>query len=357
MPRTVVFETTGGPEVLSVRECPLPEPGPGELRLRVAAIGLNRAEALFRAGTYLEHPALPATLGYEASGTVEALGDGVTGFAVGDQVDTVPAFDLNDYGVHGTHVLVPARAAVHRPRGLTPLQGAAVWMSYLTAYGALAEDGHLRPGDHVLLTAAASGVGLAAIRTARRLGAIPIATTRTRAKVPRLLQAGAADVVVTGEQDLLARVGAATGGHGVRTVFDPVAGPGVLTLARTLAPGGRLIVYGRLDPRDTPLPGQDTFAPVTSRFYSMHEVTRDDERLRRARAFVTAGLADGTFTPAVDRVFEGLDTIAEAHRYLEAGTQTGKIVITVDDSTDDTAHGTPADDTAHGTPAGGGAAG
>ncbi|GAB7189215.1 zinc-dependent alcohol dehydrogenase family protein [Kitasatospora sp. Ki12] len=339
MPRTVVFETTGGPEVLTVRDTPLPEPGPGELRLRVAAIGLNRAEALFRAGTYLEEPELPATLGYEASGTVEAVGEGVTGFAAGDHVDTVPAFDLNDYGVYGTHVLVPARATVHRPRGLTPVQGAAVWMSYLTAYGALAEDGHLRPGDHVLLTAAASGVGLAAIRTARRLGAVPVATTRTRAKAPALLDAGAAEVIVTGEEDLLARVHDATGGRGVRTVFDPVAGPGVLTLARTIAPGGRLIVYGRLDPRDTPLPGQDTFASVTSRFYSMHEVTRDDERLRRARAFVTAGLADGTFTPAVDRVFAGLDAVAEAHRYLEAGTQTGKIVVTVDDDADDTAGG------------------
>ncbi|MFE7525711.1 zinc-dependent alcohol dehydrogenase family protein [Kitasatospora sp. NPDC057542] len=331
MPRSVVFETTGGPEVLAVRERDLPEPGPGELRLRVAAIGLNRAEALFRAGTYLEQPCLPATLGYEASGTVEAVGEGVTGFAPGDRVDTVPAFSQNDYGVYGTHVLVPARAAVAHPAALTPAQGAAVWMPYLTAYGALAEDGHLRPGDHVLITAAASGVGLAAIRTARRLGAHPIATTRTRAKARHLLDAGAAEVLVTGEDDLLARVDAATSGRGVRTVFDPVAGPGVLTLVRAVAPGGRVILYGRLDPRDTPMPGQDTFAPVTSRFYSMHEVTRDDERLRRAHAFVTAGLADGSFTPVIDRVFEGLDTVAEAHRYLEAGTQAGKIVVSVGD--------------------------
>ncbi|WP_310593232.1 alcohol dehydrogenase catalytic domain-containing protein [Kitasatospora xanthocidica] len=120
MPRTVVFETTGGPEVLAVRERALPEPGPGELRLRVAAIGLNRAEALFRAGTYLERPRLPATLGYEASGTVEAVGEGVTAFTPGDRVDTVPAFSQNDYGVYGTHVLVPARAAVPHPAGLTP---------------------------------------------------------------------------------------------------------------------------------------------------------------------------------------------------------------------------------------------
>ncbi|WP_369182021.1 zinc-dependent alcohol dehydrogenase family protein [Streptomyces sp. Y1] len=331
MPRTVVFETTGGPEVLTVRTTDMPEPGPGELRIRVAAIGLNRAEALFRSGTYLDDPKLPATLGYEASGTVDALGEGVTGFAVGDLVDTVPAFSMNDYGTYGTHVLAPVHAVVHHPAGLTPVQGTAVWMPYLTAYGALAEDGHLRPGDHVLLTAAASGVGLAAIRTVRRLGAVPIATTRTPGKKQQLLDAGAARVVVTGEEDLVEAVLDATGGQGVRTVFDPVAGPGILTLARTVAPGGRVIVYGRLDPRDTPLPGQEDFAPVVSRFYSMHEVTRDRERLRRAHAFVAAGLADGGFVPVVDRVFAGLDTVADAHRYLEAGTQVGKIVLTVGD--------------------------
>ncbi|MET8631026.1 zinc-binding dehydrogenase [Kitasatospora sp. NPDC004669] len=202
-------------------------------------------------------------------------------------------------------------------------------MPYLTAYGALAEDGHLRPGDHVLLTAAASSVGLAAIRTARRIGAVPIATTRTPAKKRRLLDAGAAHVIVTGEEDLLARVLDITGGEGVRTVFDAVAGPGVNTLAAAIAPGGRLTGYGRLDPTDTPMPGQDTFAPITSRFYTVHEARRDARRLRRGHAFVAAGLADGTFVPVVDRVFEGLDTIAEAHRYLEAGTQVGKIVVTV----------------------------
>ncbi|MFJ9697323.1 zinc-dependent alcohol dehydrogenase family protein [Kitasatospora sp. NPDC101183] len=331
MPRSVVFDTVGGPEVLTVRPVPLPEPGPGELRVRVAAIGLNRAEALFRSGLYLEQPKLPSTLGYEASGTVEALGEGVTGFAVGDAVDVIPAFSQTDYGTYGTHVVVPASATVHHPAGLTPAQGAAIWMPYLTAYGALAEDGHLRAGDHVLITAAASGVGLAAIRTARRLGAIPIATTRTAAKQRHLLDAGAAHVVVTGEEDLVSSVLDATGGRGVRTAFDPVAGPGVLTLARVITPGGRLIVYGRLDPADTPLPGQDTFVSVLSRFYSMHEVTHDPARLRRAHAFVTAGLADGSFTPAIDRVFEGLDAVVDAHRHLESGAQIGKIVLTVID--------------------------
>ncbi|MFF2149393.1 zinc-dependent alcohol dehydrogenase family protein, partial [Kitasatospora sp. NPDC058190] len=326
-----MFEATGAPEVLTVREVPVSRPGPGELRIRVEALGLNRAEVLYRAGAYVEAPVFPATPGYEAAGTVDAVGEGVTGFRVGDAVDSVPAFSQNDYGVYGTHAVVPARAVVHRPARLSAVQGAATWMPFLTAYGALAEDGHLRPGDHVLLTAAASSVGLAAISIARRVGAVPIATTRTPAKRRRLLEAGAAHVVVTGEEDLVARVLDITRGEGVRTVFDAVAGPGVNTLARVIAPGGRLIVYGRLDPADTPMPGQATFAPITSRFYTVHEVSRDAERLRRAHAFVTAGLADATFTPVVDRVFVGLDAMVEAHRYLEAGAQVGKIVVTVTD--------------------------
>ncbi|WP_317620942.1 zinc-binding dehydrogenase [Streptomyces sp. CBMA123] len=216
------------------------------------------------AGSYLELPELPAIPGCEAVGVVEAVGSGVTRFTPGVRVVTVTAFDQNDYGVCATHALVPARAVVPRPAHLTPVQGAALWMPCLTAYGALAGDGHLRPGDHVLLTAAASGVRLAAIRTARRLGALPIATTRTPAKTATLLDAGAAHVIVTGqdgEQDLPARVLDLTDGHGVRTVLDPVAGPGVRALERTVAPGGRLVLYGRLDLRETPIPARTPSPP------------------------------------------------------------------------------------------------
>ncbi|MFF2041114.1 zinc-dependent alcohol dehydrogenase family protein [Kitasatospora sp. NPDC058170] len=329
MARAVLFDRIGGPEVLAVHDVQTPAPGAGELRIKVEAIGLNRAEVLFRTGTYLTSPDLPSGLGCEAVGTVDATGPGVEGFAPGDRVDVLPLFSQNDYPTYGDLVLVPAAATVHRPPGLDPVRAAALWMPYLTAYGALAADGHLRPGDHALITAASSSVGLAAIRTARHLGAVPIATTRTRAKRRQLLDAGAAHVIVTGEQDLPAEVAAITGGRGARTAFDPVSGPGVEDLARALAPGGALIVYGRLDPRPTPLPGADTFAPITSRFYTVFEVAADPERLRRAVAFITAGLRAGTLAPLVDRVFDGLDDIADAHRYLESNAQVGKIVVTV----------------------------
>ncbi|MFS0692994.1 zinc-dependent alcohol dehydrogenase family protein [Streptomyces nitrosporeus] len=328
MAHVVKFDRTGGPEVLELRETETGEPGPGELRIRVDAIGLNRAEVMFREGAYFYPPRCPSGLGYEAAGVVEAVGDGVTGFAVGDHVSVLPAFLQTEYGTYGDHILIPAAATVHRPPDLAPEKAAAVWMAYLTAYGALVEDGHLRPGDHVLITAASGSVGLAAIQTARRIGAVPVATTRTPDKKERLLAAGAAHVIVTDEEDLPGRVKEITDGRGVRTAFDPVAGPGVETLADAIGPGGHLIVYGALDTRPTPLPRATEFPALSTRTYAVFEITSDPGRLARGVAFVDAGLATGSVTPTLDRTFE-LKDIADAHRYMEGNSQVGKIVVTV----------------------------
>ncbi|MDW6058862.1 zinc-binding dehydrogenase [Streptomyces sp. FXJ1.4098] len=156
----------------------------------------------------------------------------------------VPAFSMNDYGVYAERAIVPAAAVVHRPDGLDAVTGAAVWMPYLTAYGALVDVGGMRAGDTVVLTAASSSVGLAAIQVAQRVGAVPIATTRTRAKRDALLKAGAAEVIVTDEENIADRVHDLTGGRGAEFVFDAVAGPGVVDLARAVAPGGTLFLYG-----------------------------------------------------------------------------------------------------------------
>jgi NADPH:quinone reductase-like Zn-dependent oxidoreductase len=329
MARLVQFDRLGGPEVLTLREVEVGAPGTGEVRLRVEAIGLNRAELMYREGGYFYQPVFPSTLGYEAAGVVEAVGEGVTGLAEGDPVAVVPSFLQTEYGTYGDHVLLPASAVVPRPANVDPVRAAAVWMAYVTAYGPLAESGRVRPGDHVLITAASSSVGLAAIQIARHIGAIPIATTRGAGKRQRLLDAGAAHVIVTDEEDLPARIKEITGGEGVRLAFDPVAGPGVETLARGIAPGGFLVVYGALDPRPTPLPNASSYPALNTSTYTLFEITSDPERLRRAVAFVNAGLASGAFAPVVDRTF-ALADIAEAHRYMAAGGQVGKIVVTVE---------------------------
>ncbi|MCD2196028.1 zinc-dependent alcohol dehydrogenase family protein [Actinomycetospora endophytica] len=327
MTRTVRFSELGEPEVLRIEEVPDPAPGPGELVVDVAAIGLNRAESMFRRGRYIEETTLPAGLGYECSGTVSALGDGVTRFAVGDRVSVVPGFSMNDYTVYADRALVPARAVVPLPETTSWVDGAAVWMPFLVGYGGLVETGGLRAGDHVLITAATSSVGLAAIAVANRVGATPIATSRSSSKAQPLLDAGAAHVVATEEEDLVARVLEITGGRGVEHVFDAIAGPGVADLAKVTATGGILTIHGLLSGQPTIFPAE-TLPDLWMRSYTLFAMTYDEERLRRAGAFVGAGLRSGDFRPQVDRVFSGLGTIVEAHTYLESNAQVGKIVVT-----------------------------
>ncbi|MFC8455289.1 zinc-dependent alcohol dehydrogenase family protein [Kitasatospora sp. NPDC057223] len=339
MTRVVRFHELGGPEVLRLEEAAPGTPGPGEALVRIGAIGLNRSEAGFRAGRYFEQPrSLPAGLGYEAAGTIELLGDGdgedgaggADGFAVGDAVSILPVFSLNDYSVYAEQAVVPVSALVKLGPGLDLTTGAAVWMPYLTAYGALVDIAGIGKGDVVLIPAASSSVGLAAVQIANRLGAVPVAVTRTEAKRAALEAAGAAEVVVTERQDLVAEVARITGGAGARVVFDPVAGPQVETLAQVAAPGGTIFVYGSLSGEATPFPRAAIAKGLSLRGYLVFEITADAGRRRRAVEFITAGLQDGWLRPAVDRTFP-LDEIVEAHRYLESNRQVGKIVVTVPD--------------------------
>jgi NADPH:quinone reductase-like Zn-dependent oxidoreductase len=329
--RAVRFHATGGPEVLRIDEVELDQPGRGELRLRIEAIGLNRAEAAFRAGQYLEAPQLPARLGYEASGVIEAVGQEVHGWSVGDAVCVLPAFSMNDYGVYAEHAIVPAHALIRRPPGLAATEAAALWMAYLTAYGALIDIAGVGQGDAVLITAASSSVALAAIQIANARGAIPIALTRSEAKAEHLLRLGAAQVIAGAGDDLASRVMEITGGKGARLAFDPVAGPAIMPLAEALAAGGMLILYGNLSGRaaETPFP----FFPAVGkglslRGYLVFELIRDPARLAAAGDFIAAGLAAGSLNPVIDRVF-AFDDIAAAHRHLESNAQVGKVVVSL----------------------------
>src|SRR5262249_12265096 len=147
---------------------------------------------------------LPARLGYEAAGTVAALGEGVQGLKVGDAVSTIPAFSLNRYGVYGDTATIPASAVARHPAALSWAEAAAIWMQYGTAYGALTDIAGLKAGDTLLIPAASSSVGIAAIQIARLVGATPVALTRRSGKRQSLLDAGAAHVIATEEQDLVA---------------------------------------------------------------------------------------------------------------------------------------------------------
>ncbi|MFM0161876.1 zinc-dependent alcohol dehydrogenase family protein [Paraburkholderia sediminicola] len=329
MTRVIRFHQHGGPEVLRIEDVAIPPPAQGEIQIRVKALGLNRAEALLRAGTYIETPALPSGLGLEAAGIVETVGKGVQGFAPGDAVSIVPPVSMVRWPAYGEVVTFPAELVVKHPPSLSWDAAAAVWMPYLTAYGALIDIGKLSRGDFVVVTAASSSVGLAAIQIANKVGAIPIAVTRTSAKRQALLELGAAHVVASAEEDLAARLKAIAGPKGVRVVLDPIGGPIFEPLTDAMSRGGILIEYGGLSAEPTPFPLFTVLSKaLTLRGYLVHEIVSDPARLAAAKAFILDGLTSGSLKPIIARTFP-FDQIVDAHRFLESNEQLGKIVVTV----------------------------
>lgn len=329
MSKLVRFKQAGEPDVLQIEDAAIAEPGAGEIQIQVAAIGLNRAEAMFRRGQYLEAPDFPARIGYEASGTVKAIGDGVEGFNIGDAVSTIPNFSMNQYGIYGEVVNVPVSAVAFHPPSLSWEQAAGIWMQYLTAYGALIDIAKMQPNDFVLIPAASSSVGLAAIQLCNLIGATPIALTRSNSKKQALLDHGARHVVVSQEEDVVAAVENITAGEGVRIVFDPVGGPMLSTLAEVTAQHGIIFQYGALSPEPTPFPLFTVLAKgLTIRGYTLFEFTSDSEHLERAKKDIYSWLDNAQISPVIARTFT-LDNIVEAHRYLESNTQLGKIIVTV----------------------------
>ncbi len=329
MSRIIRFAKAGGLEVLEFVETEVPAPGPNEVRIKVKAIGINRAESMWRNDKYIEPVKFPASLGYDAAGVVDAVGRDVVDFAVGDAVSTIPAFSMNDYFTYGEIILMPAYAVVKHPKSLSFIEAASVWMMFITAYGALIEDAKIQKGDFVLIPAASSSVGLAAIQVANYAGATPIALTRTSEKKKRLLDAGAAHVIATQEQDMVAEVMRITSGHGARVAFDAVGGPDFPGLISALANRGIVYIYGALSERDTPIPVLEMIAKMpVIKGYSLWLITGDEARRKVAVEYVTRGLANGALKPVIDRTFK-FDEMAEVHRYLEASGQFGKIVVTV----------------------------
>lgn len=325
--KIVRFHKNGPAEVLQFDELPLPEPDPGEVRLRVKALGLNRAEVMFRSGHYLETPVHPAKNGYEAAGIIEAVGSGVDAEWVGKTVSTVPGtFKLNDHGVYGEVAVVPVHAIAEYPTTLSYEQGASIWMQYLTAYGALIWLGKVGKGDFVVITAASSSVGIAAIETVKVEGGISIAVTRSATKKAELLKLGADYVIVTDEEDLVARVLEITAGKGARIVFDPIGGKILESLAAATAPKGIIFEYGALATEPTPYPLFTALSKsLTVRAYTLFEVAADPV-FPKGKQYIFNHLASGAFKPLIDKVFR-FDEIVEAHRYMESNAQVGKIVV------------------------------
>ena len=326
MPKAIRFDRVGGPEVLRFETVDERSPGAGEVSLKVEAVGLNRAESMYYHGAYMEQPLLPSGLGYEAVGIVTAVGSGVDASLVGRRVATIPGFSMNKYPVLAETAVVPDIVLAPVPDGFSAADGAAVWMQYCTAYGALVPFGRVTSGDFVIITAASSSVGLAAIQTVKAQGGTSIATTRTAAKKDRLLALGADHVTVTDDEDLVARVGEITGGKGARVVFDPIGGDGVNALAQATANGGTIFWYGMLSGQPTPFPLTAFGRRIAMYGYTFNEL-RNTPEWEVMKRYIHDHLADGSFKPEIARTFPFAETV-EAYRYLESNDQVGKVVVT-----------------------------
>jgi NADPH:quinone reductase-like Zn-dependent oxidoreductase len=329
MAKVVRIHTLGGPEVLRIEDLDVGEPGAGEVRIRVEAVGLNRSEAMYRAGRYPVQPQLPSLIGYEGVGTIEALGPGVEGFAAGERVCVLPMISQGQYGIWAEQAIVPARILLPAPPGVTPAEAASIWMQYMTAF-ALIEVAEIGINDGVIIRAASSSVGIAAIQLANWAGSVSIACTRTRDKAAALIEQGAAHVIATDEEDLVARVMEITGDKGARCAFDPVGGPYVETLAQALAPRGILFVYGGLSGEPTPYPHWPcAMKGLSMRGWVASEIWNHPHRYKAAQEKILAGLAGGQLGPVIAKTFHGLDQIAAANEYLESNQQVGKVVVTL----------------------------
>ncbi|MNS02897.1 Quinone oxidoreductase 1 [compost metagenome] len=329
MTRVVRIHEYGDASVLKIDDINVPAPAADEVQIKVKAIGINRAEVMFRNHAYLQEAVFPSRLGYEAAGIVEAVGASVTDFAAGDKVSIVPSLDISHGGTYGELVNVPARLVVKHPAALSFEDAAAVWMQYVTAWGALVEQAKLSVGETVIVTAASSSVGVAAFQIARMVGATVIATTRTSAKRQALLDAGAHYVVATEEENLVDKVMEITDGKGARVVLDPVGGPSFEPLTASMARGGILLQYGALSPEPTPFPLFTVLGKsLTLKGYLYSEVVSDDAVLERAKTFIVDGLKSGALKPLIAHTF-AFDQIQDAHRFLESNEQIGKVVVTV----------------------------
>ena len=260
--------------------------------------------------------------------SIEAIGPAVQGFSPGDRVCVMPTYRIGEYGLWADHAIVPARSLIAPPPGLTVVETASIWMQYFTAF-AIYQVAHATVGDTVLIRAASSSVGLAAIQLANWAGAVPVALTRTGAKAAALKKLGAKHVIATDESDLVQEVQRITGGKGARIVFDPVGGPEVDLLAQAAAEEGVIIIYGGLSGQPTPYPHWPAaLKGLSLRGWVASAIWNKPDRFARYRDLILSGLADGHLKPVVARTFP-LSEIVEANRYLESNQQIGKVVVTV----------------------------
>jgi NADPH:quinone reductase len=324
--RAIVCRELSGPQGLRLEDLPVPQPGPGTVRLRVRAAGVNFADSLIITGRYQERPELPFVPGMEVAGQVEACGEGVMGFGPGDRVmATLP------FGGFAEEVVVPASHVVRLPDDIDYITAAGFAIAYGTAYGALIWAARLQPGETLVVHGAAGGVGLAAVECGKAMGARVIATARGEARLEVASRHGADAVIDTGDEDLRARIRELTRGRGADVVFDPVGGEVFKASLSAIAWEGRLLIIGFASGEIPQIPASRLLVKNAHAlgFYWGSYREHDPARVHAAFEELLDWCEEGRIKPHVSEVLP-LEEAGRAIALLLARKSTGKVVLTVD---------------------------
>jgi len=323
--KAIVISRPGGPEVLELREVEAPQPGRGEIRVRIRATAVNRADLLQRMGAYPAPADAPADIpGMEFAGEVDAVGAGATDHQIGDRV-----FGLCGGGSYAEQLAIHGRAAVRIPDSLSFTDAAAVPEAFITAWDAMVTQAKLAAGETVLIHAVGSGVGTAAVQIARAIGARTLGTARTAAKLERARNLGLDQEIVTSDGRFANLVAEATRGAGADVILELVGGAYLSEDLRCIAPTGHIVLVGMLGGAQAEL---DLGALLRKRVRITGTVLRArpfEEKIAVVRAFarhVVPLLARGSLRPIVDRVLP-LAAAGEAHAYMASNQGFGKIVL------------------------------
>jgi NADPH:quinone reductase-like Zn-dependent oxidoreductase len=337
--RQVVITKAGPPDVLRVAEKPDPVPGEDEVRIAVRAAGVNFADIMARLGLYPDAPPLPAVVGYEVAGVVDAIGSENVPFRPGDRV-----FALTHFGGYASSVVVPAAFVYPTPATFSDVEAAAIPVNYLTAFVALETLAHVSVGETVLIHGAGGGVGIAATQIAKQRGATVIGTASAK-KLDTIHALGVDHPIDHQHADVPAEVRRLTAGRGVDVVLDPIGGRSARISYELLAPLGRLVIYGASslasgERRNVWTVVRTLIAMPAFRPLSLMNANRgvfglnlghlwsETARLRSAADALLAGFAAGALHPVVAKTFP-LEKAADAHRYIQSRANIGKVILTV----------------------------
>ena len=329
--RAAQIQQFGGPEQLQLQDVPDPAPGPGEVLIQLAVAGVNRVDVLVRSGRYHRAGQPPLTLGVEGAGMVLAVGSDVDGFAVGDRV--VAMGETNKPGFYAEFAVVPVSQIVLVPDAVDMPSAASLPTAWLSAWYCLRRLADIQPGETLLVNAAASGVGSAAVQIAVAAGATVIATAGSLEKADWVKDLGAQNVLDSSTIDsaqLLDEVATLTEGRGVNVAFDIVGGQGFADSLKAIGYAGRVLSMANVALAPTTIDTRD-FYPKNVRIFGF-QITALLEHGYDPRPDLTElmdHIAAGRFTVPIDATFP-LDRAADAHRHLELRSNRGKVLLTVD---------------------------